>query len=96
MKQLAAFLLMAVPLLVHAQQPVKCETTPYGVTKCSNGQVGVQQASGQTVWNGNTVATPNGNQSIFSNGTTATQNGNQITYSNGKTCVNNNGVIACR
>jgi hypothetical protein len=89
-------LLLALPITAQAQQPVRCETTAYGVTKCSDGQVGVRQSSGQTVWNGNTVATPNGNQTTFSNGTSATQNGNQITYSNGKTCVNNNGVIACR
>lgn len=89
-------LLLTLPITAQAQQPVRCETTAYGVTKCSDGQVGVRQSSGQTVWNGNTVATPNGSQTTFSNGTSATQNGNQITYSNGKTCVNNNGVLACR
>jgi hypothetical protein len=91
-------LALGLPFVSFAQQPVRCETTPFGVTKCSDGQVGVQQGSGQTVWNNNVVGTPQpyGNQTTFSNGTSAVQNGNQTTYSNGKTCTNNNGLISCR
>jgi hypothetical protein len=104
MKKLYAFIAIAtLPLSGFTQQAVNCQTTPYGVTTCSNGMVGNQNSSGQTNWSGgnlgsnNVIASPNGNGgTYYSNGTSSTTWGNQTTYSNGQTCVNNGGQISCR
>lgn len=75
---------------------VNCETTPYGVIKCSNGMVGTTNSVSQTAWSNGVVGTQDGNRTNYTNGTTAIQNGTQINYSNGKSCINNNGNISCR
>lgn len=93
-KYTCAILIASMNLSALAQ--VHCETTPYGVTKCSNGMVGTANSVGQTEWSNGVVGTQDGNRTNYSNGTTAIQNGNQINYSNGKSCINNNGNISCR